>query len=57
MCAHSSAHACLAQVKVYDLHSKNYSFTLSPTYQPIAEEGCIAVASKTRKNILITIQV
>ncbi len=45
------------QVKVYDLHGKNYMFTLSPTYQPINEEGCVAVASKTRKNILITMQV
>ena len=41
---------------MYDLHGKNYSFTLSPTFRPIAEEGCMAVASKTRKNILITIQ-
>ena len=45
------------QVKVYDLHGKNYNFTLSPTYQPIAEDNCVAVASKTRKNILITMQV
>ena len=41
---------------MYDLHGKNYSFTLAPTFRPIAEEGCVAVASKTRKNILITIQ-
>ena len=45
------------QVKVCDLHGKNYNFTLSPTYQPIAEDNCVAVASKTRKNILITMQV
>ena len=45
------------QVKVFDLHGKNYGFTLSPTYQPIAEDNCVAVASKTRKNILITMQV
>lgn len=42
---------------MHDLHGKNYIFTLSPTFQPIAEEGCVVVASKTRKNILITIQV
>lgn len=47
----------LVQVKVYDLHGKNYGFTLSPTHQPIAEDNCMAVASKTRKNILITMQV
>ena len=46
-----------AQVKVHDLHGKNYMFTLSPTFLPIAEDGCVAVASKTRKNILITMQV
>ena len=40
-----------------DLHGKNYGFTLLPTYQPIAEDNCVAVASKTRKNILITMQV
>ena len=45
------------QVKVLDLHGKNYGFTLSPTYQPIAEDNSVAVASKTRKNILITMQV
>ncbi|KAK9917394.1 hypothetical protein WJX75_003860 [Coccomyxa subellipsoidea] len=44
------------EVKVHDLHGKNYMFTLSPTFQPIAEDGCVAVASKTRKNILITMQ-
>jgi hypothetical protein len=49
--------ALLVQVKVFDLHGKNYNFTLSPTYQPIAEDNCVAVASKTRKNILITMQV
>ncbi|BDA48625.1 probable calcyclin-binding protein at C-terminar half [Coccomyxa sp. Obi] len=44
------------EVKVHDLHGKNYIFTLSPTFQPIAEDGCMVVASKTRKNILITMQ-
>ena len=42
---------------MFDLHGKNYGFTLLPTYQPIAEDNCVAVASKTRKNILITMQV
>lgn len=42
---------------MHDLHGKNYIFTLSPTFQAIAEDGCVAVASKTRKNILITMQV
>ncbi|CAL5223794.1 g6364 [Coccomyxa viridis] len=44
------------EVKVFDLHGKNYGFTLLPTYQTIAEDNCVAVASKTRKNILITMQ-
>ena len=42
---------------MFDLHGKNYGFTLLPTYQPIAEDNCVAIASKTRKNILITMQV
>lgn len=50
-------HCSWLQVKVFDLHGKNYGFTLLPTYQTIAEDNCVAVASKTRKNILITMQV
>ncbi len=59
MCAPELTSVCCAaaQVKVHDLHGKNYIFTLTPTFQPIAEDGCVAVASKTRKNILITMQV
>ena len=45
------------QVRVINLQGKNYVFTLAPTFYPIAEVGCTAAASKTRKNIIITLQV
>lgn len=48
--------AC-AQIKVYNLQGKNYIFTVMPTCKQILGEACVAVASKTKKNILITIQV
>ena len=40
-----------------NLLGKNYIFTLTPTFHPVAESGCMAAASKTRKNIIITLQV
>ena len=49
-------HVCAAQVTVYNLHGKNYIFTLQPTCHPIVPQACFAVASKTKKNILITLQ-
>ena len=42
---------------VYNLHGKNYIFTLQPTCHPIVPLACFAVASKTKKNILITLKV
>ena len=45
------------QVRVINVQGKNYMFTLAPTFHPIAEAGCTAAASKTRKNIIITLQV
>lgn len=45
------------QVRVVNLQGKNYIFKLAPTFLPIAEAGCTASASKTRKNIIITLQV
>lgn len=45
------------QVRVINLQGKNYMFTLAPTFHPIAEASCTAAASKTRKNIIITLQV
>ena len=48
---------CWLQVRVINLQGKNYIFTLAPTFYPIAEAGCTAAASKTRKNIIITLQV
>ena len=45
------------QIRVLNLQGKNYIFTLAPTFHPVAESGCSAAASKTRKNIIITLQV
>ena len=45
------------QVKVFNLQGKNHLFVVAPTHKPIAPENCVAVASKTKKNILITVQV
>ena len=45
-----------AQIKVYNLQGKNYVFSVMPTYKHILVEACVAVASKTKKNILISIQ-
>ena len=42
---------------MYNLHGKNYIFTLQPTCHPIVPLACFAVASKTKKNILITLKV
>ena len=45
------------EVKAVNLQSKNYIFQLKPTFRPINPDGCNVVASKTKKNILITIAV
>ena len=45
------------QVRIINLQGKNYIFTLAPTFYPLAEAGCTAAASKTRKNIIVTLQV
>ena len=45
------------QIKVHNLHGRNYVFSLEPTSQPIVPQGSFAVASKTKKNVLITLQV
>ena len=42
---------------MYNLHGKNYIFTLQPTCHPIVPLACFSVASKTKKNILITLKV
>lgn len=39
------------------LQGKNYVYTIKPTYRPINPDGCLVMASKTKKNILITIKV
>ncbi len=41
---------------MYNLQGKNYVFSVMPTYKHILAEACVAVASKTKKNILISIQ-
>lgn len=50
-------HVWGVQIRVLNLQGKNYIFTLAPTLHPVAESGCTAAASKTRKNIIITLQV
>lgn len=46
-----------SQVKAIDLKGKNYCFEIRQTFQPIVPTECDAVASKSRKNILICLQV
>ena len=44
-------------MKVINLKGKNYVYGISSTFRPINPSACLAVASKTKKNILITIKV
>eukprot|EP00884_Botryococcus_braunii_P009848 jgi/Botrbrau1/18865/Bobra.177_2s0025.1 len=44
------------QVHVRNLQGKNYVFKIAQTYKPIVPNECTAVASKTKKNILVTLQ-
>ncbi len=39
------------------LQGKNYIFTIKTTFMPINSDGCHVSASKTKKNVLITLQV
>ena len=39
------------------LQGKNYIYSIKQTYRPVNPEGCSVIASKTKKNILITIAV
>lgn len=39
------------------MQGKNYIFSIKQTHWPINPDGCSVVASKTKKNILITIAV
>ena len=36
---------------------QNYIFSIKQTYRPVNPDGCSVIASKTKKNILITISV
>jgi hypothetical protein len=47
----------VVQVKVINLQGKNYVFTIRQTFHAIVPHECTAVASKTKKNILIIMQV
>jgi len=40
-----------------EMQGKNYIFSIKQTYRPVNPDGCSVVASKTKKNILITIAV
>lgn len=42
-------------IKTMNLQGKNYIFSIKQTHWPINPDGCSVVASKTKKNILITI--
>ncbi|KAL3138906.1 hypothetical protein ABBQ32_005728 [Trebouxia sp. C0010 RCD-2024] len=42
-------------IKAINLQGKNYIFSIKQTYRPVNPDGCSVVASKTKKNILITI--
>ena len=41
----------------FGMQGKNYIFSIKQTYQPVNPDGCSVVASKTKKNILITLAV
>jgi hypothetical protein len=45
------------QIIVRNLQGKNYIFKIDQTYKPIVPSESTAVASKTKKNILVTMQV
>lgn len=40
-----------------NMQGKNYIFSIKQTYRPVNPDGCSVIASKTKKNILITILV
>lgn len=42
-------------IKAINLQGKNYIYSIKQTYRPVNPEGCSVIASKTKKNILITI--
>lgn len=45
----------MLDIKAINLQGKNYIFSIKQTYRPVNPDGCSVVASKTKKNILITI--
>lgn len=52
-------HSCDTHVLMEQLvmQGKNYIFSIKQTYRPVNPDGCSVVASKTKKNILITLSV
>lgn len=60
----ASATACRAtftlkslEVRVVALQGKNYVYAVKSLFLPINVDGCHVAASKTKKNVLITLQV
>ena len=45
------------EVKVIGLQGRSYVFVIKTLYKPINADACHVAASKTKKNILITLQV
>ena len=44
------------EVRVVALQGKNYVYLIKSLYLPINSDGCHVAASKTKKNVLITLQ-
>lgn len=44
------------EVRVVGLQGKNYIYQIKSLYMPISSDGCHVAASKTKKNVLITLQ-
>ena len=45
------------EVRVVALQGKNYVYAVKSLFMPINVDGCHVAASKTKKNVLITLQV
>ena len=56
-CAHRATFTPTSlEVRVVALQGKNYIYQIKTLYLPINSDGCHVAASKTKKNILITLQ-
>lgn len=45
------------EVRVVALQGKNYVYAVKSLFMPVNVDGCHVAASKTKKNVLITLQV